>query len=106
MSKMRITVRLDRMGNLHLDPASPRWDREFRRHLHAIGRRAMRNEALVFLQEGGPAEEFLSTLTPRQRDPIERGYTSTVMIDAWTFGHMIGHDAHTVVENGGRCASN
>jgi hypothetical protein len=54
-------------------------------------------DSTVFLQEGGPASEFLDTLNARQRRDVEHGWTVGVKMDPWYFGHYVGYDFHEAI---------
>lgn len=70
---MNVHVRQDRMGNIHLTVVSERVFQRIRR----AARLATIDDS-VFYQEGGPAENFLSTLRPATRRNVEQGWTTTV----------------------------
>jgi len=61
------------MGNIHLTIDNPR---VFQRLRQAAGLATIDDS--IFYQEGGPAEEFLSTLRPTKRRDVERGWTETI----------------------------
>jgi len=55
-------------------------------------------EDTFYFQGGMGAEEFLDSLSPRQRRDIENGYTITILVDPWELGHWYGWDTHTLFE--------
>jgi hypothetical protein len=89
-----IDVTEDRSGNVLLAPRNKRVRSQMRRHNKEwIGHA----DSTVFLQEGGPASEFLDTLNAQQRREVERGWTVGIKMDPWHFGHHVGYDFHEVI---------
>jgi hypothetical protein len=83
---MLVTVTEDRMGNILLDPVSDRTRQRLIREL-AVPSRHQR-DALVFLQEGMGAEEFIKDLPPRARRTLQGGWSATVRMDEEAFLSM------------------
>lgn len=82
---MNVHVRQDRMGNIHLTPAS---DRVFRRIRRAAGLATIDDS--VFFQAGDPAESFLSTLRPAVRRDVEHGWPMTIRMTEDEFLQLAG----------------
>lgn len=92
---IKVEVVEDRMGNVIVTPVSKKVRRKIEKHLELFGERG----AEVFMQEGDPAEQFKAELTAAQRREIEQGWTVTMIVDPWVYGHWRGWDVHEVELN-------
>lgn len=99
--RIRVTATIDRMGCLHLNPASDRWRAVWAAHLETFGI-DREGEALVFIQRDHEVERFMEDVVPlRHRNDLRNGWDVTFLMDPHEFGRgYVGWDAHTVVEAG------
>lgn len=91
--KIKVTASPDRMGNITVTPVSLRHCAKYAAHMKGMTGSA---DSSVFIQEGGPAEEFLEELRPAKRRDIEAGWDVTFLVDPWIFGHWLGWSAEEV----------
>jgi hypothetical protein len=85
---MLVTVTEDRMGNILLDPVCGRKRREIFKGMKDNGYTGRYTDALVFLQEGMGAEEFIKDLPPRARRTLQGGWSAAVRMDEEAFLSM------------------
>lgn len=89
-----VEVTEDRMGNILLRPKNEQIRKKMMAHTKEhIGSA----EDTVFLQEGGPASEFMERLPRRLQNEMQKGWGVTLKIDPWEFGHYVGYDFHEVI---------
>jgi hypothetical protein len=94
-SKIAVDISEDNMGNIIAKPANIRYAKAFAKVRKENGGGSGDD---AFFQEGGPAQEFLSDLSGKQRNELKKGYGITIKVDPWKVGHWYGYDAHTVAE--------
>ena len=72
-------------------PVSDRIAKRYARHMHDVGQTA---SAEAFAQER--LGEWAEWLPRRAVRDLEAGWSVTVRLDSWVFGHWLGYDAHNV----------
>ena len=88
---MKVTARMDRMGNVTVAPVSQRRHHAYLRHLAQFGIHA----ATVYVQFN--VDEFIAQDIPaRHRTDLMNGWDVTFHVDPWVFGHWLGWDCHEV----------
>lgn len=88
---MLIQVSMNRFGHLELSPVSERWARKFVRYLKRWEPNA---DGDVYIQEDYNVEAFLEeNLSPSQQKDIRSGWSVTIRMDPWVYGHHLGWDA-------------
>ena len=91
-----VTVEMDSMGNVTVQPVVERYAQAFQAVVKANGGP---NEASAFIQEHN-VNELRDDISADAWRALQGGYTVNCIMDPWTLGHYYGYDAHTVAENG------
>lgn len=81
---MKILARLDRIGNLTLEPASKRIRKLYKRELSGF------SDGTVFVQECEDLSEYVPS---RQHRWLREGHTVCFLMDPWVYGNLVGYDA-------------
>jgi hypothetical protein len=86
---------MDNMGGIILQPVSKKIRAQMRRHNKEWTGHA---SDTVYLNEGGEAGMFMEErMPPDKARAISQGYTETIQMDPWEFGHYVGYDFHEVI---------
>jgi hypothetical protein len=93
---MLVKVAMDRTGCITLTPVSERWQKRFAVHLRKYY--SPQADGTAFLQADYDVEAFLADLPADKAEGVRQGWTETIRMDPWTYGHYLGWDAHTVAE--------
>jgi hypothetical protein len=90
---MLVTIVPHRIGYYTAYPVSEKWAHKFAAHMHDMTGKATTD---AFFQS---TDDFPDTVTQHRhfRD-LEQGWTLTIQVDPWEYGHWLGYDAHTVAE--------
>ena len=95
---MRVEWKEDSMGNLISWPVSATIRAAFKSHMQEFG--SEHADGSVFINEGNTAEVIEDFIPARKRGDLAHGWTVATNVDPWTWAHLLGWDAHTVVEAG------
>ena len=90
---MLINIYKTTYGNYITEPVSTKWAHKFAKHMEEW---TDHHDASAFFQ--GDYELPETVTQNRQFKALQDGYTITIQIDPWEYGHWLGWDAHTIAE--------
>jgi hypothetical protein len=85
---MLVKVAMDRTGCITLTPVSERWQKRFAVHLRKYY--SPQADGTAFLQADYDVEAFLADLPADKAEGVRQGWTETIRMDPWTYGHYRG----------------
>ena len=87
---IKVNVREDSMGCLHLNPIKESYINQIINYLKEFN---VKSDGSVLIQSDYDVESFYEDCSYRQRKDIQSGWGATMLLDAWTFLNYIGWDA-------------
>ena len=89
-NNIKIRVREDSMGCLHLTPIKESYIDQIIDYLKEFN---VDSDGSVLIQSDYDVESFYEDCNYRQKRDIQSGWGATMLFDAWTFLNYIGWDA-------------
>ena len=89
-NNIKIRVREDSMGCLHLTPIKESYINQIIDYLKEFN---VDSDGSAFIQSDYDVESFYEDCNYRQKREIQSGWGATMLFDAWTFLNYIGWDA-------------
>lgn len=89
-NNIKIRVREDSMGCLHLTPIKESYIDQIINYLKEFN---VESDGSAFIQSDYDVESFYEDCNYRQKRDIQSGWGATMLFDAWTFLNYIGWDA-------------